>query len=129
MRYGATVKMLSKTSAHLPVAEAGSGLAAYCPQISVRAAGRLWRLERAADLEALWEAMTADADDFADERLPYWTELWPSSLVLGEWLYEQRQRPAAGRDRRSSLPGSGLRPGAYCYGGAGTGRAGHGRGL
>ena len=120
MRYGATVKMLSKTSAPLPVAEADSGLAAYCPQISVRAAGRLWRLERAADLEALWEAMTADADDFADERLPYWTELWPASVALADWL---------GRDRRSSLPGSGLRPGAYCYGGAGTGRAGHGRGL
>lgn len=124
MRYGATVKMLSKTSAHLPVAEAGSGLAAYCPQISVRAAGRLWRLERAADLEALWEAMTADADDFADERLPYWTGALARQRSSGRLA-----GPAAGRDRRSSLPGSGLRPGAYCYGGAGTGRAGHGRGL
>lgn len=96
MRYGATVKMLSKTSAPLPVAEADSGLAAYCPQISVRAAGRLWRLERAADLEALWEAMTADADDFADERLPYWTELWPASVALADWL-ALRQEEIVGR--------------------------------
>ena len=57
--------------------------------LKVKACGREWELERAADMEALWEAMT----DFSeDERLPYWTELWPSSLVLAEWLYEQRER-------------------------------------
>ena len=38
---------------------------------------RQWQLSRAADLEQLWEAMTADSRDFEDERLPYWTELWP----------------------------------------------------
>ncbi len=27
----------------------------------------------------------------ADERLPYWTELWPSSLVLADWLYQRRE--------------------------------------
>ena len=42
-------------------------------------------------MEALWEAMTEFTED---ERLPYWTELWPSSLVLAEWLYEQRERLA-----------------------------------
>ena len=26
-----------------------------------------------------------------DERLPYWTELWPSSLVLADWLYQRRE--------------------------------------
>ena len=35
------------------------GLTEYTPHISVRAAGRVWRLTRAADLEQLWDAMTA----------------------------------------------------------------------
>lgn len=67
------------------------GLTEYTPHISVRAAGRLWRLTRAADLEQLWDAMTASPDDFDDERLPYWTELWPSSVALAGWLAQQRQ--------------------------------------
>ena len=67
------------------------GLTEYTPHISVRAAGRLWRLSRAADLEQLWDAMTASPDDFDDERLPYWTELWPSSVALAGWLAQQRQ--------------------------------------
>ena len=66
------------------------GLTEYTPHISVRAAGRLWRLSRAADLEQLWDAMTASPDDFDDERLPYWTELWPSSVALAGWLAQQR---------------------------------------
>ena len=72
------------------------GLAAYAPHIAVRAAGRLWRLERAADLEQLWEAMTADPGNFEDERLPYWTELWPSSVALANWL-ERRKDEIRGR--------------------------------
>ena len=47
--------------------------------------GRQWRLARPASLEELWEAMTPDAFG-EDERLPYWAELWPSSLVLADWL-------------------------------------------
>ena len=49
------------------------------PFLTVNACGRDWTLERAADMEALWESMTEFTED---ERLPYWTELWPSSLVL-----------------------------------------------
>lgn len=58
--------------------------------ITVRCAGRVWRLKRAANLEELWDAMTSDAAAFEDERIPYWTELWPSSLVLSEWLALRR---------------------------------------
>ena len=65
-------------------------LHAYQPHITVRAAGRLWQISRATDLEQLWEAMTADTHDFDDERLPYWTELWPSSVALASWLYSNR---------------------------------------
>ncbi|MEG2173213.1 MAG: 50S ribosomal protein L11 methyltransferase [Desulfovibrionaceae bacterium] len=66
---------------------------AYTPYIQVQACNRLWELERAADLESLWEAMTElplSADFVDDERLPYWTELWPASVALAQWLYQQR---------------------------------------
>lgn len=53
-------------------------------QIQASAAGRIWRLERAGNLDDLWEEM--DAAAIADERIPYWTELWPSSLALAHWL-------------------------------------------
>lgn len=64
--------------------------------ITVLCAGRTWHLERAANLEELWDAMAEDADAFEDERIPYWTELWPSSLVLAEWL-ALRRADIAGR--------------------------------
>ncbi|MFI3272258.1 MAG: 50S ribosomal protein L11 methyltransferase [Pseudomonadota bacterium] len=65
-------------------------LTSYTPIIHIDAAGRNWTLERAADLETLWDTMVADnekAEYFQqDERLPYWTELWPSSIVLADFL-------------------------------------------
>lgn len=60
----------------------------------VRACGRSWELTRAADLEQLWHAMTDDPRNFEDERLPYWTELWPSSVALAEWLALRREEIA-----------------------------------
>ena len=47
--------------------EESRGLSAYAPHIAVRACGRLWRLDRAADLETLWNAM-CDDPDADDER-------------------------------------------------------------
>ena len=59
--------------------------------LRVTACGRDWELERETDLESLWAAMTTfSGPDADDERIPYWTELWPSSLVLADWLYERR---------------------------------------
>ncbi len=58
-------------------------------RISIQGQGRSWTLLRPADLESLWAAL--GEDDFGeDERVPYWTELWPASLALAQWLYEQR---------------------------------------
>jgi predicted nicotinamide N-methyase len=51
--------------------------------LDVRACGRDWRLERE-DMERLWDSLADFATD--DERLPYWADLWPSSLVLASWL-------------------------------------------
>ena len=58
----------------------------YTPNITVSAANRDWRLSRAGNIEELWESMVADGRASADEHIPYWTELWPASLVLSEWL-------------------------------------------
>jgi len=60
---------------------------AWEPFVNLDLCGRSWRLERALDMEALWEAMN-DFDE--DERLPYWAELWPSSLVLAEYLQKRQ---------------------------------------
>ncbi|OEU65326.1 MAG: methyltransferase type 11 [Desulfovibrio sp. S3730MH75] len=58
--------------------------------IAVNTAGREWKIERTADLESLWNSI--GEDDFGDdERLPYWAELWPASVLLGEWLYRNRE--------------------------------------
>ena len=52
---------------------------------------REWRLLRPADLESLWESITDEAFG-ADERLPYWVELWPASLALAVWLHANQER-------------------------------------
>lgn len=64
--------------------------------LSFTALGRDWRLERTADLETLWERIGEDDFD-QDERLPYWVELWPASLVLCEWLGAHRGKLAGRR--------------------------------
>lgn len=65
-------------------------LSRYEAQVTVTAIGRDWTLVRAGDLDRLWEEMVRDGEADADEHIPYWTELWPSSLVLCEWLERQK---------------------------------------
>lgn len=66
-----------------------------CPdELRFTACGREWILRRAS-LEALWEHMDDESGPLwkgwqEDERLPYWAELWPSSLALAAWLAEHR---------------------------------------
>lgn len=50
------------------------------------------RLLRPPSVDSLLEALDPDAPG-AEERIPYWAELWPSSLALAGWL-------AAGRGPR-----------------------------
>ncbi|WP_243547092.1 class I SAM-dependent methyltransferase [Pseudodesulfovibrio tunisiensis] len=58
-------------------------------RVEVEMGGRVWPLDRAADLEALWEQM--GENDFGDdERLPYWVEVWPASVLLGSWILRNR---------------------------------------
>lgn len=61
-------------------------MTSWRPDLRVRCAGRDWTLLRPADFDSLWEDMVADGRADADEHIPYWTELWPSSVVLADWL-------------------------------------------
>jgi len=65
-------------------------------RVTVEVAGRAWLLDRAADMEALWDSM--DGEDMGeDERLPYWAEVWPASVLLARHILrhadELRGRP------------------------------------
>ena len=54
-------------------------------RVDVEIEGRVWHIDRAADLEALWDQMD-DAGFDDDERLPYWAEVWPASVLLGRHI-------------------------------------------
>ena len=57
--------------------------------------GREFVLTRAEDMEALWEGIGEEGFG-PDERMPYWAEIWPASLLLAAWLLS-RPRLVAGR--------------------------------
>ncbi len=100
-----TEKQTAETAAALqvpPVLE-GKGRA-LSGRIEVASGGRQWTLLRPESLDVLWEAMTEE-EFTEDERLPYWVELWPASLVLAEWLTLNRDRI---RDRVCLDVGCGL---------------------
>lgn len=60
-------------------------------RVEVEIGGRAWLLDRAADMEALWDAMD-DGDLDEDERLPYWAEVWPASVLLGRHILRNADR-------------------------------------
>lgn len=57
-------------------------------RFEARVAGRVWTLERPADLESLWAGLD-ETDPLAEERIPYWVELWPATLALCAHLISQ----------------------------------------
>jgi predicted nicotinamide N-methyase len=59
------------------------------PSIELTLCGRAWKLARFTDIETLWARMGEGALD-EDERLPYWTELWPAGIALCSWLFQMR---------------------------------------
>ena len=59
------------------------------PSIELNTCGRVWQLVRYADVETLWARMGEDAWN-EDERLPYWTELWPAGIALCSWLFQRQ---------------------------------------
>lgn len=64
-------------------------------RLMVEENGRTWLLNRTEDLETIWENMSRE-ELGEDERMPYWAELWPASLLLCRWL-ERNRDAVAGR--------------------------------
>ncbi len=52
-------------------------------ELDVLCGGKTWHIHKG-NMEQLWEAMGN-----LDEGLPYWAEIWPSSLALGDFLAQQ----------------------------------------
>ncbi len=59
-------------------------------------AGREFLLRRDQDMEALWESLGREGFG-EDERMPYWAEIWPASLLLAAWLWARRDEVAGRR--------------------------------
>jgi predicted nicotinamide N-methyase len=68
-----------------PLTESQSKASVPGSRVHVDVEGRTWLLDRAADMEALWDQMGED-DMGDDERLPYWAEVWPASVLLGRHI-------------------------------------------
>ncbi|MFO1491202.1 MAG: methyltransferase domain-containing protein [Kiritimatiellia bacterium] len=55
-------------------------------------------LHRVPDLDRLLDEILAQGPEsleVKDERLPYWSEIWPSSIAMAEWLLEDPPPAAA----------------------------------
>lgn len=64
-------------------------------QLRLSIGGYDFDLRRDQDMDALWESLGRDGFG-SDERMPYWAEIWPASLLLTAWL-AVRQGDIAGR--------------------------------
>ena len=82
----------------------GRSAASDVQRVPVEIEGRTWLVERDADLETLWERL--GEDEFGgDERIPYWAEIWPATVMLGRWLL---RNPGLVRGKRCLDVGCGL---------------------
>ncbi|MFM9027449.1 MAG: class I SAM-dependent methyltransferase [Bacteroidota bacterium] len=54
---------------------------------------KVYRIRCVMDVEALFDELvsrSAKHPDVADERIPYWAELWPSAVGLSNWIVANR---------------------------------------
>ena len=65
-------------------------------RLRLELAGREFVLTRSQDMEALWEGIGEEGFG-PDERMPYWAEIWPASLLLSAWLLTRSERVAGRR--------------------------------
>ena len=69
-------------------AEEGDNMEAYTPFDRIfQSCGKIWHFRRA-DMDKLWAGMKEQ--EGREDRLPYWNEIWPSSLALAGWLAEMQ---------------------------------------
>ena len=50
------------------------------------------KLHTVTNVDALFDNLLQkgkESEEFKDERIPYWAELWPSALALAEYMVEQ----------------------------------------
>lgn len=58
--------------------------------INLSIAGHEIKLNKIKDIDLLYDALLAkgeEHEDVKDERIPYWAELWPSSIALSRYLF------------------------------------------
>lgn len=58
-------------------------------QLQIQFAGKKWLLDHSRDIDQLWSQL--NEYELADERIPYWAELWPSSLALARLLQAKKE--------------------------------------
>lgn len=59
-------------------------------KVTVRIEDSNYHFLRPADLESLWENMD-DSDPRAEDRIPYWVEIWPAAIALARWLRHSQE--------------------------------------
>ncbi len=64
-------------------------LSKYTIEEDITVGGYTFRLERIKDCEPLLDNIDETEFD-EDERIPYWAELWPSSIALADFVLEHR---------------------------------------
>ena len=62
----------------------------YTKETEISVAGHPFYLQRIEDCEPLLEIIS-EREFNEDERIPYWAELWPSSVALGEYIIENKE--------------------------------------
>lgn len=66
----------------------GTPITSSCKKLtslSIEVLDKQFLFFRPADLETLWDQLT-DEEFALDERIPYWIEIWPASILLSQWL-------------------------------------------
>lgn len=60
----------------------------------VTVAGFSYKMAVASNLDELYNTLLAkdkNDEDVTDERIPYWAELWPSAIALGEYSTNNKE--------------------------------------
>ena len=57
---------------------------------SIEVQNHSFKICHAANIDELFQrlaSLPSDHPDVVDERIPYWAEVWPSSIALSDWLF------------------------------------------
>ena len=54
-------------------------------EINIKLRKKSFTISGPMDLEGYWEKISRE-NEFSEDEIPYWSELWPSSLLLGKFI-------------------------------------------